>query len=216
MRIASFLALSTSAIICSSSVSAQDLAPSNAQAATEFLETVTLSQAEPELLVIPPLIPIKIEIMADLGSKTSLSFDTFPIRLAEPVMIDRKVAIPAGAKGMGEVVHAKKSGGMGAAGELVLAARYLEVGSKRLRLISMRFASAGDSAINTVNTINIASAASPLPLSVIGFFINGGQVSVPSGTLANAMTAEEFQIEPHGSIDPVAADIAEFTIKESQ
>ncbi|MET0587174.1 MAG: hypothetical protein ABWZ75_01520 [Novosphingobium sp.] len=71
----------------------------------------------------PALTPVSIQILAALGSKVSKSGDTFPIRLAAPVIVDGTVAIPAGAEGMGEVVHAKKGGGIGAAGELVLAAR---------------------------------------------------------------------------------------------
>ena len=46
---------------------------------------------------------------------------------------------------MGEVVHAKKGGGSGAAGELVLAARYLDFEGSRVRLRSMRLDGNGES-----------------------------------------------------------------------
>lgn len=146
--------------------------------------------------VIPALTPVRIEVLAALGSKTSKSLDSFPIRLVEPIIIDGKEVVPAGTTGMGEVVHAKKSGGMGAAGELVLAARFLEVGVAKLPLRSMKLARAGDSSIETVNAINVASAASFIPVSVIGFFITGGQVVVPEGTIAEAKTAADFEIAP--------------------
>ena len=93
-----------------------------------------------DCVTIPALTPIKIELLETLGSKVSTSGETFPFRLAGPVLIDGKVAIPAGTPGVGEVVHAKKSGGSGAAGELVLAARYLDVQGRRLRLRSLKSA----------------------------------------------------------------------------
>jgi hypothetical protein len=151
---------------------------------------------------LPALTPVSIEVLAALGSKTSKTGDTFPIRLAAPIMLDGKEAIPAGAAGLGEVVHAKKSGGMGAAGELVLAARYLEVGDRKLRLRSLRLVPQGKSAINRVGGFNAASAASPLPIGLIGFFIQGGQAAVPPGTIAEAKTAEAFVLEARAPASP--------------
>ncbi|MCW3836438.1 hypothetical protein ACFQ1E_10570 [Sphingomonas canadensis] len=132
------------------------------------------------------------EILAPLGSKVSKSGDTFPIRLAEPILVGGREIIPAGVTGMGEVVHAKKNGGGGGAGELVLAARYLDIGARRLRLRSLRLTEVGESRINTVNAMNLASAASPLPVALIGFLIKGGEVTVPAGRVAEAKTAEAF------------------------
>jgi hypothetical protein len=143
-------------------------------------------------LVIPALTPVRLELLAPLGSKISKSGDSFPIRLAEPLVIDGTRRLPAGVAGMGEVVHAKKAGGSGAPGELVLAARYLEVCGRRLRLRSMHLSPTGTSSMNTVNALNVASAASPLPIGLLGFAIHGGQVTVPTGTIADAKTAEGF------------------------
>lgn len=142
----------------------------------------------------PALTPVSLEIATDLGSKTSKSGDSFPIRLAAPIMVEGTEAVAAGAEGMGEVVHAKESGGMGAAGELVLAARWLQVGERRLRLRSLKIVPEGQSRINTVNAINAGSAASPLPIGLIGYFISGGQAIVPKGTIADARTAEAFDL----------------------
>ncbi|QZP09620.1 hypothetical protein [Caenibius sp. WL] len=70
--------------------------------------------------VIPALTPITIRIEQELGSKLSHPGDPFRISLAEPVVVEGTELVPAGAQGMGEVVHAKKGGFGGAAGELVL------------------------------------------------------------------------------------------------
>lgn len=129
-----------------------------------------------------------------LGSKTSKSGDTFPIRLAEPLVVDGHELVPAGTMGMGEVVHAKKAGGSGAAGELVLAARYLDVGGRHMKLRSLRLVPEGNSKINTVNTLMVATSPTILaPVALAGFFISGGQAMVPEGTVAEAKIAEAFE-----------------------
>jgi hypothetical protein len=141
-------------------------------------------------LTVPALTSVRIELLKTLSSATSNSGDLFPIRLAAPIMIDGKEAVPAGVTGLGEVVHAKKNGGAGAAGELVLAARYLEVGGKRLRLRSLRTEQSGESRIET------AAIASATVLGVFGFLIKGGKLTIAEGTVAQAKTAEPFHIAP--------------------
>lgn len=154
-------------------------------------------------LCIAALTPVRLVIRTHLGSKISTSGEWFEIELAEPIMADGKEAIPAGTRGQGEVVHAKKSGGSGASGELVLAARFLDVGGRHLRLRSMHFAAAGEDRIGTVNTLNVASAASPIPgLSLIGFFVKGKGIDLPEGTLAEAKTAEPFVFAPDSAAPP--------------
>ena len=152
----------------------------------------------PEIATIAKMTPVVIEILDPLGSKTSQSLESFRIRLAEPIMVDGTELVPAGAEGMGEVVHAKKAGGMGAAGELVLAARYLTVDGRELRLRSMELLEAveGKDRMGTVHTLNIASAASPLPIGLIGFFVGGGNIEIPAGALASAKLAAPFEIAP--------------------
>jgi hypothetical protein len=77
---------------------------------------------------------------------------------------------------------------------LVLAARYLDVGGRHLKLRSMRLVPEGSSRINTVNTLMVATSPTILaPVALAGFFINGGQAMVPEGTVAEAKIAETFE-----------------------
>lgn len=154
-------------------------------------------------LAIPALTPVTIEIMADLGSATSTSLGRFPIRLARPIVVGGREVVPAGATGEGEIVHAKKAGGVGMAGELVVAARWLDVGGKRLALRSMRLgvegpAGGGQAGTDTNGSVNALIAASTLaaPVSLLGYFIKGKNIVVPAGTPAMAKTASEFVVEP--------------------
>lgn len=149
-------------------------------------------QPSGQVAAVPALTPVRLEILADLGSKTSKTGETFPLRLAQPILINGNEVVAAGAAGMGEVVWAKKSGGSGSSGELVLAARWLDVNGVRVRLRSMHLALAGEDRMGTVNTLNVATAATVPAVSLIGFFITGRQTAVPKGTLADAKTAEPF------------------------
>jgi hypothetical protein len=138
------------------------------------------------------LTPVVLDILDPVGSKISKSLDTFRIALAEPLMVGGKVAVAAGTPGQGEIVHAKKAGGMGAAGELVIAARFLEIDGRRVPLRSTRLDAAGKSNLDRVGALAVASAASPIPVAVIGFFIKGGEIELPAGTRVSARLAEDF------------------------
>lgn len=180
------------AAVCASSTLSFSLAV-QAQAPAEPPPAATTAPSPcAGCVTLPALTPVKLELLAELSSKVSKSGQTFPIRLAEPIIVAGKFLVPAGATGMGEVVHAKGSGDGGAAGELVLAARYLDVDGQQLRLRSLNLASNGKSNTNTANTIGIAGAASPLPISIISLLITGGQTVVPKGTVADAKTAAVF------------------------
>lgn len=148
----------------------------------------------PPVVTVPRLTPVVIELLATLSSETSTAGDHFPIRLYEPVQIDGQTVIPAGTMGEGEVIHAKHKGGMGAAGELILTARFLEIYGQRIPLRSLRINGDGQSRIDTVNTINVASAATIPLASLVGFFITGGAKTVNEGTVAGARFAEDFEV----------------------
>jgi len=142
------------------------------------------------VIVIPALTPVRIELMQELGSRISTSLDQFPIRLAEPIVIGGLQVIPAGTPGMGEVVHAKKRGGIGGtSGELVLAARYLDLDGQRVKLRSLRFDDGGK---DRINTANVATAL----VGVVGFFVKGEDIVIPAGTVVDAKTAAPFVFVP--------------------
>ncbi|MFN4134265.1 MAG: hypothetical protein ACK4G2_01320 [Novosphingobium sp.] len=155
---------------------------------------------------IPALTPVSIMIDADLGSRISATGQTFPIHLAEAIVIDGRELAPAGATGEGEVIHAKKAGGSGAPGELVLTARFLMVDGRPLKLRSMRVGLVGGDAVNGVVAFNAATAATPLPIGIIGFAVTGRNVVYPKGTVATAKTAEPFVIAAEGGAGQRSGD----------
>jgi hypothetical protein len=167
------------------------------------------SAATPADGVIPALTPIVVEILADEGSGTSKPGDTFPLRLAEPIKVDDAELVPAGAVGVGEVIHAKKSGGSGSGGELILAADYLEVDGRHLPLRSLNLSGVGRDRYGTVNSIGIAGAATVPGVALIGMFIKGKQVVIPKGTVAAAKTAVAFTVSAPAPATTAAAPAAE-------
>lgn len=151
---------------------------------------------------IPALTPVKLEILEMLGSKISTSGQTFRIRLAEPVIVGDCQMLAAGAEGMGEVVHAKKAGFGGSAGEFIAAARYLTVGDKVLKLRSLKLVMVGrDSTAHLMGTIALGAvggAISPVQNSQ-----SKPNVEIPIGTVADAKTAEKF--DPFAELSSVDA-----------
>ena len=163
----------------------------HAQAAIQSQDApVALSVTTPgdQSVRVPALTPVSLRIGQDLGSKVSKSGDMFPFTLAEPVLVDGHELLSAGTPGMGEVIHAKKGGFAGAAGELVLTARYLQVGERHLPLRSLTFPAVARDNIGLASAVGIAAGFPAL-------FISGGNVQVPSGTVVMAKTREDFLVQ---------------------
>ena len=165
------------------------------------------AKATPDL-VVPALTPLVIRLEVDLGSRVSKTGDRFPLSLAEPVVIGGVTVLPAGLLGEGEVVHAKKSGGSGTAGELVVAARWLDVGGRRLRLRSFRLNAAEKDAITNKDNVKSAATAA-IVVGFAGFLVKGKDSVHAKGELAEAKTAEAFIMNKPASSDVVSATIVQ-------
>ncbi len=181
-----------------------DPAPAQDAAGTLTAELAAEVPADPApVITLPAATPIVIAVEAELGSKISGTGQMFPIRLAKPLVADGVEVLPAGITGEGQVVHAKKAGLAGAAGELVLAARYLDFNGRRIELRSFRFMEAGETSLgkgqDNTGVSNITTAVA----GPIGFFIGGGNTNVLPGTLANAKT-RNVEVFPLAAPAPAA------------
>lgn len=188
-------------------VAVEEPAPAVAEAPVETAAPASEVAAEPLAgLLLPKTTPLIIAIDKELGSKISKTGETFPIRPVQAVSVDGVEVLPAGITGQGEVVHAKKAGLAGAAGELVLAARYLDLNGRRIELRSFRFMEAGETSLgkgqDNTGVSNITTAVA----GPIGFFIGGGNTNVLPGTVANAKTRNDELFERPA---PAAAPPAE-------
>lgn len=148
--------------------------------------------ADASATVIPELTPVTIRIATALDSKTALIGACFPIALAEPITIDGAEVVPAGAKGLGQVVHAAKARAGGKGGELILAGRFIEHNGVRIGLRSLEFSKAGK---DQLDAALVASAALPLA----GYLFSGGNVWVAEGALAFAKVRKTVRVSRAGS-----------------
>ena len=137
---------------------------------------------------VPALTAVIVATTSSLSSRISKTGDRFGIVLTKAVEADGVAVLPEGLGGQGEVVHAKNSGA-GVGGELILAARYLDLRTSRLKLRSMKTLARGKDQIDS------AIAVSAIVHPIVGLFVRGGHIDFPAGSVAEAKTAEEVWID---------------------
>ena len=151
-------------------------------------EPATVTAINTRTVTLPKGTEVSIRIDATLGSKLSKPGDIFDISLATPIVVEGVELVPAGAKGQGQVVHAAKATFGGGAGELILAARFLDHSDQRIALRRFRFGRTGND--NTAEAMAVNAALGPL-----GLLVSGGNVTVEPGTVATARTAADTELE---------------------
>lgn len=144
-----------------------------------------LDKTEP--VIIPKMTVVVLEIGETVGSKISESGQMFDLMLAEPLIIDGGVVLPAGLRGKGEVIHAKRAGGSGSAGELILAATHLDFEDTQIKLRSMKLGRTGASNIGLATAVGVATGP-------LGFLISGKNTEVTAGTIVEAKFAQDYSV----------------------
>lgn len=150
-------------------------------------EHVQKSAPNPSMLRVPAATIIDIEIMEPLSSKTAKMDATFPIRVYSPVVVDGRELIPAGTPGTGQVIHAAKSGGGGKAGELLLAARYLDINGARVPLRRFRMGASGAQKADEAFAVGFV-----VPFGQL--LVKGKEIEFQVGTRAHAVVAVDTDI----------------------
>ncbi len=139
---------------------------------------------------------VQIEVVPLLSTKSMKRGDRFEIRLAEPLIVDGAVLLPAGLTGGGEVVHAAGPSMGGKPGEVILAARYLDYDGRRIPLKGMKLGRAGQD--NGVASLAVSM------ITPVGMFIPGGHVEIVAGSRANAKLATDLTLSPAALPDPAS------------
>jgi len=120
---------------------------------------------------------------------------TFPIRLAGPLIVDGRIVLRAGSRGMGEVIDSKPPGLGGKPAEMVLAASYLNSRHGRVQLDALQLARPGQDNSTTSHMLGITGIAFA-PLGLAGIVLQGGQVVFEPGTVASAKVASDIILPP--------------------
>lgn len=180
--------------------------PSATNAGVETTGDAVLAQLLPDVpsstVRIPAGTEVTFEIAEEVSSKTSRPGDSFPIRLVAPLVVDRRPIIPIGSQGVGEVVHAAKARAGGKAGELILAARYIDY---RGTHIPLRRFHLGGRGLDNSSGAGALAAFGGLTGGVASLIISGGNMVVPTGTLGRAIVAADVDLPAQGALVPVIA-----------
>ena len=169
--------------------------------------------AAADCCMIKALTPVRLAITNPIASNAVAPGQLFAITLSEPILLDGGRSIPAGTPGQGEVVHASRSGMAGKAGELVLAARYLDYQGIRIPLRSMRFGGVGKDQTGTATAIAIGTAVVAPLAGVFALAITGGEVRVPAGTLADAKISADTRIDAGRLALPIISSTSEGNVQ---
>lgn len=168
-----------------------------AEPAQPAAETINGVSAPSSCCVLDALTPVYLAIDESLASDKSAIGQYFKLSLRQPLEMAPGFIIPAGTSGFGQVVHSAKSRAMGKAGELVLAARFLDFQGVRVPLRSLRYGPAqGKDNIDTAAVVGIAVS------SVIAPFITGGEVRIPAGAHVWAKVAADVPFQQVVPVTP--------------
>jgi hypothetical protein len=172
---------------------------------------VTTEPAPVDALTVPAELAagtmIEIRIEEPVNSKTHKTGDWYALSLSQPVMLGDALLIPAGTPGRGQVVHSARSGWGGKAGELILAARYLEFEGRQIPLRGMKLGGVGGNNEGLAFGATVAGGLVAMPLV---FALNGKNADIPAGLLATAKLAEALPrknaAQPSASEEAASAD----------
>lgn len=142
--------------------------------------------AADRLVAVPAGTELAFEMVDSLSSKTSQRGDRFALKLTEPLTLDGQLLVPAGTLAVGEVVHADRAKAGGQAGELVLAARYLDWDGRQLPLKAFR-TGLGRNRTDTAMGVMVAAG-------VAGFLVRGGQIEIAAGSPITATLREAVEL----------------------
>jgi hypothetical protein len=184
-RHAAMLALASLLSLCASARGATEIPVGATKPAAEAGATDPASAST--AIVLPANTVIELEMVDSISSKTSKPGDLFRLKVALPVMVNGVEAIPQGVPVVGQVVHAQKARGGGKAGELILAARYVELPHGQIKLRS-GFGAAGKNRTG-------AALATSIAIGVFGMLVRGQELELPAGHALSARVAADTPIQ---------------------
>lgn len=196
------LILPTAGFATETPPAALDIASGEATLVTEA-PAQSAASAPPQVIVLPKLTPVYIQLSDPLSSKISKSGDSFAYTVAKPVVVDGAEVIPVGTPGSGQVIHAKKAGGSGSSGELVLSAGELHFGGKVIRLRSLNMDAAGRDRMGTAMAVGIVGGVAGLA----GMLIKGKNFEYAAGFVGEAMIADNTEFSAGAPATQTLAEI---------
>lgn len=144
-----------------------------------------VSQTEPAASL-PAGTVVLLRLETPLSSKTATTGQVVAFTVARAVSAAGQVVVAVGAPVQGEVIHAAKARWGGKPGELVLAARRLQLPASAVKLRS-NLGVVGADATNEAMMFGMLTFG-------LGSFLSGGEIELPAGAFFAARTAEPIAL----------------------
>ena len=180
------LGLASVGVLIAAHARAEDPAAPSAALPAEVAPAEPAPAAEaagPRTVVLHANSYIPLRLAETISSETHATGATFALEVTENVTVDGVVVIPAGSRAEGQIIHATKSSMLGKPGELIITARFVAVGDRKVKLRSLLTGTGQSRAVVAF---------------VIWPFVKGKQVIIPSDTelLAKVAEDETFVVPP--------------------
>ena len=122
-----------------------------------------------------------------LSSKTNSEGDRFTISLADDVKLSDGTVIPAGFRGVGEVVSAEKNGMLGKPGTLNVRFDYIKIGDVRVHIRGSK-GKEGNSGVGTVVVLTVL-------FGPLGLIAKGHNVEIKKGQQMVAYVDQDTDLD---------------------
>ncbi|MDT8758640.1 hypothetical protein MZO42_08015 [Sphingomonas psychrotolerans] len=149
---------------------------------------------------LPANTEVVLRMNEEVSTKKNDKGDTFYLTVVHDVMVDNYIAIPKGARAMGEVTWKTGKGAFGKSGKLDIEIRYVEVAGHRVPLIG-KFRQEGEgNTVATVAAVALVWVAAP--------FITGKTGRIPAGRELIVHTADSVTVALPANAAPAPAQPA--------
>lgn len=155
---------------------------------TRFAALGVTAQAPPPMLAAGT--PIALETAQPLSSKVQVKGDLVELRTTRDILADGALAVPKGARAIGQIADARIKGAMGMGGRLTLRPLYLTLGSHTVRLTG------------AIERHPNVSGGAVVGLVTLGAAFTGRSAVIPAGTPVDAVTINSVAIDPPQTTAP--------------
>jgi len=138
--------------------------------------------------------PVKLKLLQRLYSKTIVAGDPVNFAVAEDVIVDGFVVIPAGSAAIGRVRNAKPARTLGRGAQLGLEMQYAKAGTARVPLRGTATKSGAGKQAETVAIV--------VMVGISGLIKHGSEIELPEGTLFDVYVDKDIQLPLH-NLNPV-------------
>lgn len=160
----------------------------------------TLAPASDNVLRVGTKVPLKLSEELTTKGKNLRVGQHFRMEVAEPVLVNGQVVIPAGSPAVGEITEVRNKGMWGKSGHLTAQMLYVSVGGRQIRMTGT-FDDKG-----VTGTGGVVAAIAFVP--VAGFFTTGTSAKVPVGAAVTGFIGEDIPVMAAATAAPLMAQPA--------